>query len=436
MRTKDVLIINKNLLSFSTQDILWFIVCLSSSFDIVLNLQIGGFSFRFVYVIILISCLVYTIQAAYQGKFIVRFLSIWPFLIWVSFLIVFIPNTPLWERNVGYILWLIIHFLYIIVTSNNCDTRDTLVKFVQLYLTAYLLISFLGLTQFTLGILGIDFFVKQWWIEGRFPRLNGFSYEPSYYATYLIIGFSTSYYLFRKQVYIFGQLPKYTSLFTFLAIILSTSRMGLLVVLAEILFFEVLINKGNILARTVILSCLGLLVGLVCIIAVKTDLLFFLFEGLGIMGSSAHSSNERLDGFFTQLEIFQRNPFKGYSLGGVSQAIAFEKGVSTLSQETIKPYDVSINVFVEVLTASGIIGFLFFMFYLYQLIRKTFKTNFLNQDKEITKVVNSLCWGLLFELLILCFNQTILRPYLWIHIALVNAAYFAQSRSSIKLSTK
>ena len=44
--------------------------------------------------------------------------------------------------------------------------------------------------QFALPVLGLGApLVKQWWIPGFLPRVNGFSYEPSYLATYLLIGF-------------------------------------------------------------------------------------------------------------------------------------------------------------------------------------------------------------------------------------------------------
>ncbi|OIN56518.1 O-antigen ligase family protein [Arsenicibacter rosenii] len=407
---------------------LWFCICLTASFDIILNLRIAGFALRFVYLLIIVHCILYFIESILNGKFIVKYLGGKYFFVWFFFLVIFVNNTPLINRNIGYLLWLLIHAFYTIVLAQSCNNKKKLQKYVSVYLFSFLITSLFGFLQLGLGLLGIDLLVEQWWIEGRFPRLNGFSYEPSYYATYLIAGFSTSYFLFRSKVNKHSELIKYTSIISLLAIILSTSRMGLIVVVTELIVYELFINRTNLKIKLVVISSIAFVLVVITIVALRTDFLFFLFDGLGIMGSSAHSSMERLDGFFTQIEILKKNPFKGYSLGGVSQAIAFEKGVVNISQETIKPYDVSMNIFVEVLTASGIIGFLFFLRYIYTLFSYTFfkMRGYVPEVILPDKYSRALAWGLLFELIILCFNQNILRPYLWVHISILNSAFFVK----------
>ncbi|WP_461052127.1 O-antigen ligase family protein [Spirosoma arcticum] len=289
----------------------------------------------------------------------------------------------------------------------------------------FLLISALGLTQLFLGLLGIDLYVEQWWIEGRLPRLNGFSYEPSYYATYLLIGFSLAYYLYRKRFILYGKLPLYTTIATLLAIFLSSSRMGILVAFLQIVSFELIVKRKNIKQLLLFLTVTVAVTGAFLFVLFSNENLSFLLTGLGIMGSSAHSSLERLDGFITQLTIFSRDPLKGYSLGGVSQAIALEKGVTSFTQETIKPYDVSINIFIEALTASGLIGFAFFLWYIYCLLVKSIRSAGTRGQTDVNSLLlNGFVWSLLFEFIILCFNQNILRAYLWVHIAVLNGVFY------------
>src|SRR5581483_9794397 len=44
--------------------------------------------------------------------------------------------------------------------------------------------------QFVLPLFGYPSpFVTEWWIKDQLARANGFSYEPSYLGTYLLIGF-------------------------------------------------------------------------------------------------------------------------------------------------------------------------------------------------------------------------------------------------------
>lgn len=408
---------------------LFLLIFLTSSYDIAANLVIGGFSFRSVYIFVLILTIFLVKEVIKKSYINLQFLGLFPFLLWSFLLTVFIPNTPLIGRNIGYMLWLFIHFVFIFISTYFIKNELSVNALVRLYLLSFILNSLLGLIQFVLGIVGYDLLIAQWWIQDQLPRLNGFSYEPSYYSTYLIIGFSTAYYLYRKNVNTFGRLPKYTFILTFVAIILSTSRMGIMIAVLQIICFELFLNRKNI-RHTIIFVAVAssILIGVFYIFLLNENLLFLL-SGLGIMGTSAHSSVERLDGFITQLEIFSRSPFRGYSLGGVSQVIAFEKGVTVFSQETIKPYDISINIFVEALTASGLIGFIFFLSYMYCLTFRPMKSIAnLDETDEKALLMKAFVWGLLIELAILCFNQNILRAYLWIHIAVLNSIYFYMKR--------
>lgn len=405
---------------------MFLLVFLSSSFDIFLNLKIGGFSLRFVYIIILFMFVIYLADILRKDMIRIRIMGLVPFMIWSFLLIVFIPNTPLIGRNVGYILWLYIHFIFIAICSYFIVTIHNVNQIIRLYLLSFLVISIFGLSQFLLALLGVDLLVQQWWVEGKLARINGFSYEPSYYTTYLLIGFSLAYYLYRRQVNTFGKLPLYTVVISILSIVLSSSRMGILIAALQVFCFELLVNRKN--AKQLILFLVGFIVVLGGAVAyiITNESLGFLIAGLGIVEGSDYSSAERIDGLLTQLTIFSRNPLKGYSLGGVSQAIAFEKGVTVISQETIKPYDVSMNIFVETLTASGLIGFLFFLWYIFCLLRKP-KRIVLSNDLSNSMVIliKALVWSLLFEFVILCFNQNILRAYLWVHIGLLNGVYYA-----------
>lgn len=409
-------------MSMSIRELLFFLIFLTSSYDIFLNVRLGGFSFRFVYIIILFLLFIYIYETLQSNKLIVKHLGLNPFLIWTCSLILFIPNTPLVGRNIGYLVWLFLHFSLIIV-ANYFSNSQNIYSLLRLYMISFICSSIIGLLQLLLGLVGISFYTEQWWIQDRLPRLNGFSYEPSYYSTYLMIGFSFSYFLYRKKV-LLNSLTKYTVIATSLGILLSTSRMGILVAIVQVLMFELFIDRKSIkkiLFFTV--SFFATLIGIL-IVLLTNENLSFLLAGLGIMGGSAHSSVERLDGFITQLEIFSRNPLKGYSLGGVSQAIAFEKGVTNISQETIKPFDISMNIFIEVLTASGIIGFAFFLYYVYVLLIRS-KKSYNSSINNNHIIMHSLIWGLLFEFVILCFNQNILRAYLWVHIAILNSWYFS-----------
>ena len=132
-------------------------------------------------------------------------------------------------------------------------------------------------------------------------------------------------------------------------------------------------------------------------------------DGLGFDGHSAHSSSARINGLNTCFDIFKENPLGGYGLGGVDPIIADHRGIeySTLNNGA------AMSIVGEILVASGAIGTFLFIVYLLVLLR-------LIKENDIH---NALVLALVFELIILCFNQNILRPYLWMHISILCSSF-------------
>jgi hypothetical protein len=155
------------------------------------------------------------------------------------------------------------------------------------------------------------------------------------------------------------------------------------------------------------------------------DTIKFLFAGLGIAGESNHSSKPRITSMVATFQIFLNSPIVGYSLGGISSALAKLNGVYIYSQLEAKHYE-GMNIFVQVLAASGLIGFIFFLLYLSSLFYKANivlkKLKLISYEHSI--IIKSLCFSLFWELFILSFNQNILRNYLWIAIAMLSISIF------------
>src|SRR5262249_40687611 len=123
------------------------------------------------------------------------------------------------------------------------------------------------------------------------------------------------------------------------------------------------------------------------------------------------------------------SPFIGYSLGGIAPAIREQKHDTAIRTNLdAKQYEGN-SVFIEVLAASGVIGFVPFVVYLITLLVKP-SVLALASPEPIRGVLLGLVWGLAIELVALQASQNILRPYLWFHIAIVSAAY-AATRASV-----
>lgn len=148
-------------------------------------------------------------------------------------------------------------------------------------------------------------------------------------------------------------------------------------------------------------------------------------NGTGISETAAHSVIEREDSFRDTLTVFVQHPLIGTSLGGVSAAIADLHGESIKSFESLKLFE-GMNVFAEALAASGVIGIVPFIWFLIEIVRKPLKSAKLAIPFYST-LLPALVRSLLFGWAVLQFNQNMLRPYLWVHIAILATVYAAAS---------
>ena len=83
----------------------------------------------------------------------------------------------------------------------------------------------------------------------------------------------------------------------------------------------------------------------------------------------------------------------------------------------------SMCVLIEALAGYGIFGSFFFFRYLYILIFKEKKLIIKYLSKNELQLITSIIVAFSFEMIILCFNQNILRPSLWAHISILSALY-------------
>ena len=92
----------------------------------------------------------------------------------------------------------------------------------RLYLLSYVVIGAFGAVQFLMPIFHLGgLFVRQWIAYNRLARINGFNSEPSYFATYLIMGMimlidlrQTGARLTQAPVLVLGGCPAHRGLFS------------------------------------------------------------------------------------------------------------------------------------------------------------------------------------------------------------------------------
>lgn len=398
------------------------------SFDVVGVVNIAGYDFRFAQLMAL-----FVIIGAFIGSLKDGFLHIAHrdvyLIIWIALQFFFLFRSPDLRNAVVYFLWLVFDVAIAFSIVYHLNRIYSFHWLMRTYMSSFVYIAILGLVQFFLYLYEIDLFVNTRWTTSL-ARINGFSYEPSYYATYLIVGFILFAYMVEYEDYsFFSKVRTRMSLMIIvLALILTFSRMGYLMMIIYIIIriirrWSKVFFKG-IKKKHLIFLLIGIPVFLLAIIMVIRYLFWTgrdvmsLFRGLGIFGQGDFSSGPRIKGLTTCLEIFMESPFFGYSLGGVDPMVAQYNGISYSTLYNGR----AMSVIGEVAAASGIVGLIPLVFYLKELFFGTRKSVSRTERKKSSAHM-ALIWAFCFELVILCFNQNLLRLYVWCLIGVLSASW-------------
>lgn len=409
--------------------LIFILVSVTSSFDVFLTFSIGGFTFRIAQFLLMFPIFLWFVNTIRSGLIKLPLGSV-SLVIWTIFILVFIPNTTFLERNLGYSFWLVLNLCMVFSLVHFVNDLDKILTLIKWYIYSFLFVSIFGLIQFALGILGITPpFVTQWWILGSLPRINGFSYEPSYYSTYLLIGWILVFYIYYENINLISRRKLFVTLmFITLAMILSSSRMGILLmgiwIMRYIFLFVWHLFKAQFHLKyfKVVLLYMFIMISLLGFVFYGGERTAFLLSGTGINGTASHSVDNRFTDFVDTLYVFMNNPLIGVSLGGVAPAIGRLHGITVTDQETAKHFE-GISIFAEVLAASGIIGFVPFIIYIFTIIFKPIILSKKIDNKLISGLLKGMVFSLICLLIILQFNQNILRLYLWLHIGILSALY-------------
>ena len=418
------------------------LILFTTSFDIFLVVNAGG-NYRFCQVILL-PLIVLAIVKVSRGHRIPTLGSV-GLCVWFLFQVAFIPATDFWPKSLGYSLWLLLNlgliFAFVQLFSQNPLTLRTLMRW---YLYSFAFIAAFGIFQFALPLLGLPgFLIKQWWIPGTLPRINGFSYEPSYFACYLLIGFVLVSSLKRaRSTLLPSRALRGIYYLTAVGIVISSSRMGIAFLLAEVFLAEtrpwlsffsdfrrlrIVRSKmrpliPSLLTLAFVLTLSG---GTLVLLRNNPVLLLMFLNGTGVSDTAAHSVIQRANSFEDTIEVIAQHPFIGRSLGGISAAIAENEGDTIHSFEDAKTIE-GMSVFAEVLAASGVIGFIPFLCFLVATIWKPLTLARI-APPFYSSLLRGLVRSLIFAWAILQFNQNVLRTYLWAHLAILATVYAATS---------
>lgn len=399
------------------------------SFDLI-AVKAGGFTLRPTDVL-MVAIVLFTVPES-LGSLDFR----WPLgfgllLAWTVFVLIFIPNTTFLFRNIGYAGWLFLDIAFVFAAVQVVNSPAKLKFVLYCYAMSFGFIAAFGLLQFFLPFVGLTPpLLQQWWVPGLLPRVNGFSYEPSYFAGYMVVGwvFVTSLVRHRSAL-LSRRTLRVLVVLTSLVLIVCGSRSGWAIMLGWTGWYVFQSLKK----RPARLAVAGLLLVAVAagvvydVQAHRQDAKLFL-SGTGLLGSASYSVEGRFVRFENTLHVFSESPFVGVSLGGIIPAIASMHGRLNVHQSGSKrPVDQSQGTTAEALAATGIFGFPFYVLYIFALIWKPRKL--CAASPELRALVNSF----IAAMIVMQIQTNILQGYVWMSIALLSACYAVLSGSRVRV---
>lgn len=359
-----------------------------------------------------------------------------PILIWALLAIVLcILNGG--TRNYVYTAAMLI-YLGMVLGAKAPWLERSKFQFFDIYLWSGIVISALGIGQFLIALLGFGefFFVQQWWYEGTIARVNGFMYEPSYYALVVFPYFLLSFFLINaewvngKRSHIIRWLF-YCSTF---ALILSSSRLalmaGALAIPCITIYRSVVLTPTRRYWKGDISRIAGFMAGTVLFFIVvslsvdyldqqpvtqntpqtETHIRQSVMNGTGIGGTPNHSVSIRRQDMLDTIELASQHLWIGVGLGNIAKEIAYNKGIDEPTSDEISANEGLVPV-LEITAATGLVGIALFLGWLLwvtvpHLLRKPLNENDLLRA--------GMCIAVLGQFSLMQGNQNVLRMYFWV----------------------
>jgi len=412
-----------------------FVVCLfTASCDLILNFNVGG-SVRLCQVLLVFLCLGAAARIVQDGRI------LWPrgataLCLWILSQFLFLPLCGNWTLGLMFFGLLLFTSIGVLAVVQLYGQSNMIERLMKVYLGSYVFIGIYGMAQFLLPLAGLSLpWTKQWFIRGHLARVNGFSQEPSYFATYMVMGWIALLDLrISKAGIVQGRFWKAATILLTVVMLCSTSKLAWGIMIAELVaraappvWYAVkrLFGRGKLVVYLPGVRVLGVLA--IAIVFSFSAIRYLtqhnfdpmnLLGGSGIGGTAAHSLNTRMGDGIDTFEAFQDSPFIGRTLGGTAVYRGLRKGIVITNMEQAR-LEWGFPVILDVLLASGIIGFIPFLLFLYATTFGAMRLATRYWPDERAKWLRALGRAMIFEWLMLSADQNLFRVYLWFHITMV-----------------
>jgi hypothetical protein len=319
-------------------------------------------------------------------------------------------------RSLGYIGVYLFNFcLYFFLPYQMVQTMD-LDRFMRIYWSSFVMVGLYAVMQVGLSLFGIyePFALQR---VGSLARGQAWTYEPSYYALYIL-----PYVMYQNGMALFREKTRGLKLFCQNMMMAVSTSTGLIVSYPAF-FACAMINplrehSRKKLKKAVLFFLLSIGAATIFIYETALNTLFKFFY----FGFSHGSFAARWDGIVACCKMFIRHPILGAGLGGVSTERFQEESTYDFKMITLQEFEAydPTNCLTEVLASLGLVGLMTFI-YLGIVFYRAFQDVIKNDaiDLSVKKTATALFLSLAVMIIALQMNQGLFRPYVWIHAAVV-----------------
>jgi hypothetical protein len=419
-----------------------FAVCLfTASFDIALVFNVGA-TLRLSQILMVIV-VVGSLAKVVQSRTI-----LWPrggmaLVVWCAVQLIFLSISLAPGIGIAFNFLLFVTIFGVFAVLQLYGRSNYVYSLMKIYLISYVFVAFFGLFQLFSPSLHLGtYLVTEWILHGKIPRINGFCYEPSYYATYMVMGWIMMLDLRASKAKITSKRRwKWLAITAGAAMFLSTSRTAWVIMAVEgisrgiptayrkfkreskrLRVGDLTIQRPRLRFLVVGLALVGMgVVGAIAIASIVDPNIFL--SGTGLNHTAAHSVTDRSGRSVDTFKVFLDHPWMGQSLTGVAARVAELHGHQLISVEDLRLWW-GFPVILEVLAASGLVGVIPFLWFFSVITIGNFGLIKCYWPEERAKWLRALVRALVFECLILMGNQNLLRMYLWFHVTMVVVVAF------------
>jgi O-antigen ligase len=321
------------------------------------------------------------------------------------------------SKSIGYLTWACFDFVALFAVILDIGrTRDGFAFIIRWWVAGAVLAASFGLVQLGLGLVHLPVPLAAQRL-GEFPRINGFNYEPAYFAFYL-----ESVAAVMLGVWLRTRQRRYAliALYLLLPAALSMSRSGWLGLGCLTAFSAVWLAAAGRLSG---IGSTALRIGAVAALLLLLLPARFISQApkmaeAAMNPKEASSSAPRLGMLSQARKIFAQNPLLGVGLGGYGGYLVSHPELLLAGEKKDAAKMVTTNLWLEVGSETGLVGIFAVAWIVLNLCRSLWRASWFSGSEESAWCFAFLMSVVLIFAILYQFNQTLWRLDVWVLMAL------------------